>query len=119
MCTFWEMYELMAKGSVGFDRSAACRMVLQSSRRSSGLSTEKLLWFLNSVVRLKWALMSVARIEPMTVLRISCRQKDRLSKGYSRQAGHSASKNRACLVPQIEGGRYDHVYPRPGAREKS
>lgn len=32
----------------------------------------KFSWFLKSVVRLKWALMSVARMEPMTTFLISC-----------------------------------------------
>ena len=66
----------MANGRVGLDRSAACRMVLESSIRSSGLLWEKSTRFLNSVVRLKWKLMSVAKIAPITIFLSSCFRSD-------------------------------------------
>lgn len=84
----------MAKGRVGFERSAAWRMVLASSRRSSGLLWEKFEWFLNSVVRLKWKLMSVAKMVPITILRSSCTANPLYLGMLSLPKGHKTSKNR-------------------------
>ena len=68
------MLQLTMKVRTGLLMSAACRMALTSSSRSSSFSMLKLEWFLKSVVRLKWKDMSVARMPAMISRRISCDQ---------------------------------------------